>query len=138
VDQPTFPATTKTRIKLLLSKWATSPISTAKACVPAGRKLFGLVISSMTNPIYSRVVLAIEEKAHLLGYDVLLAHTLNIPSAKKPACGACWRGGWDGLFISPVYRLATEARIYQELLARRVPDGSVGSYCTVSAPSLSM
>ena len=39
----------------------------------------------MTNPIYSRVVLAIEERAYELGYDVLLAHTLNIPE-REEAC----------------------------------------------------
>ena len=40
-------------------------------------KLFGLAVSSLTNPIFSRVVLAIEERAYELGYDVLLAHSLD-------------------------------------------------------------
>jgi LacI family transcriptional regulator len=125
-DQPDVSATTKTRIKLLAQQMGYVPDSTAQGLRTRRTKLFGLVISSMTNPIYSRVVLAIEEKAHLLGYDVLLAHTLNIPEREEACLRRLLARRVDGLFISPVYRLATEARIYQELLARRVPTVLLG------------
>jgi LacI family transcriptional regulator len=89
-------------------------------------KLFGMVISSMTNPIYSRVVLAIEEGAHSLGYDVLLAHTLNIPEREEACIRAFISRRVDGLFIAPVYRMATEARIYRELQVRGIPTVLLG------------
>jgi LacI family transcriptional regulator len=125
-DKPDISAATKTRVKLLAQQMGYVPDSTAQGLRLRTTRLFGLVVSSMTNPIYSRVVLAIEERAYELGYDVLLAHTLNIPE-REEAClrRLLWRRV-DGLFISPVYRLATEAPIYQELAARRIPTVLLG------------
>jgi DNA-binding LacI/PurR family transcriptional regulator len=80
----------------------------------------------MTNPIFSRVVLAIEERAYELGYDVLLAHTLNIPEREEACIRRFLSRRVEGIFISPVYRMSTEARIYQELFARRVPTVLLG------------
>ena len=125
-DKPDVSPATKTRIKLLAQQMGYLPDSTARGLRTRKTRLFGLVISSMTNPIYSRVVLAIEEGAHTLGYDVLLAHTHNIPEREEACIHRLLSRGVDGLFIAPVYRLAAEARIYQELLARRVPTVLLG------------
>ena len=84
-DEPDVSATTKARIKLLAQQMGYVPDSNAQGLRMRTTRLFGLVISSMTNPIYSRVVVAIEERAYELGYDVLLAHTLNIPE-REEAC----------------------------------------------------
>jgi DNA-binding LacI/PurR family transcriptional regulator len=125
-DKPDVSAATKTRVKLLAQQMGYVPDSTAQGLRMRTTRLFGLVISSMTNPIYSRVVLAIEERAYELGYDVLLAHTLNIPE-REEAClrRLIWRRV-DGVFICPVYRMAAEAPIYQELFARRIPTVLLG------------
>ena len=125
-DKPDISAATRTRVKLLAQQMGYVPDSTAQGLRNRTTRLFGLVISSMTNPIYSRVVLAIEERAYELGYDVLLAHTLNIPE-REEAClrRLLWRRV-DGVFISPVYRMAAEAPIYQELAARRIPTVLLG------------
>ena len=125
-DKPDVSAATKTRVKLLAQQMGYVPDSTAQGLRMRTTRLFGLVISSMTNPIYSRVVLAIEERAYELGYDVLLAHTLNIPE-REEAClrRLLWRRV-DGLFIAPVYRMAAEAPIYQELVARHIPTVLLG------------
>jgi LacI family transcriptional regulator len=125
-DKADVSAGTKTRIKLLAQQMGYLPDSSARGLRRRTTKLFGVAISSLTNPIFTRIVLAIEERAHELGYEVLLAHTLNIPEREE----ACVRGFLsrrvDGVFISPVYRMATEARIYQELLLRRVPTVLLG------------
>ena len=39
--------------------------------------MFGILVSSLTSPVFSRVVLALEERAHDLGYDVLVAQSLD-------------------------------------------------------------
>ncbi len=132
-DEPDVSAATKARIKLLAQQMGYVPDSTAQGLRTRTTKLFGLVISSMTNPIYSRVVLAIEERAYELGYDVLLAHTLNIPEREEACLRRLLSRRVDGLFISPVYRMAAEARIYQELIARRVPTvllGHTAPFCS--------
>jgi LacI family transcriptional regulator len=125
-DKPDVSAGTKTRIKLLAQQMGYVPDSTAQGLRNRTTRLFGLVISSMTNPIYSRVVLAIEERAYELGYDVLLAHTLNIPEREEACLRRLLGRRVDGLFISPVYRMAAEAPIYQELITRRVPTVLLG------------
>src|SRR3954463_8397783 len=84
-DEPDVSAVTKTRIKLLAQQMGYVPDSSAQGLRNRTTKLLGLVISSFTNPIFSRVVLAIEERAYELGYDVLLAHSLNIPE-REEAC----------------------------------------------------
>src|SRR5512145_3458129 len=84
-DEPDVSATTKTRIKLVAQQMGYVPDSTAQGLRTRTTKLFGLVIPSTTNPIFALIVFAIEERAHALGYDILLAHTQNIPE-REEAC----------------------------------------------------
>ena len=125
-DQPDVSATTKTRVKLLAQQMGYLPDSSAQVLRTRKTKLFGLVLSSLTNPIYSRVVLAIEEGAHTLGYDVLLAHTLNVPEREEACIRRFISRRVDGLFVAPVYRMATEARVYKELITRGIPTVVLG------------
>jgi LacI family transcriptional regulator len=132
-DKPDVSAATKARVKLLAQQMGYVPDSTAQGLRTRNTRLFGLVISSMTNPIYSRVVMAIEERAYELGYDVLLAHTLNIPEREDACVRRLLGRRVEGLFIAPVYRLAAEAPIYQELVARRIPTvvlGHTAPFCS--------
>src|SRR5664279_5507165 len=125
-DKPDISAATKARVKLLAQQMGYVPDSTAQGLRTRTTRLFGLVVSSMTNPIYSRVVVAIEERAFELGYGVLLAHTLNNPEREEVSLRRLLGRRVDGLFISPVYRMAAEAPIYQELIARRIPTVLLG------------
>jgi len=97
------------------------PDSTARGLRSRTTKLFGLAISSITNPIFARMCYSIEERAHSLGYDLLLAHTQNLPEREETCIRRLLSRRVDGLFILPVYRLDPEARIYQELLVRQTP-----------------
>src|SRR5438552_8497979 len=119
-------ATTKTRIKLLAQQLGYVPDSTAQGLRTRTTKLFGVAVSSLTNPIFSRVVLAIEERAYELGYDVLLAHSIDIPEREEACVRRFLARRVDGFFIAPVYRMGAEARIYQELQTRRVPTVLLG------------
>lgn len=125
-DAPDVSVRTKTRIKALAQQLGYVPDSTAQGLRTRTTKLFGLAISSMTNPIFSRVVLAIQERALELGYDILLAHTLNLPEREEACLRRFLSRRVDGVFISPVYRMGDEAPIYRELLSRRVPTVLLG------------
>lgn len=125
-DEPDVSAATKARIKLLAQEMGYVPDSTAQGLRTRRTRLFGLLISSMTNPIYSRVVLAIEEKAAELGYEILLAQTSNTPEREETCLRRLLARRVDGIFISPVYRMGTEAAIYQELIARNIPTVLLG------------
>ena len=125
-DEHDVSAETKTRIKLLAQQMGYVPDCTAQGLRTRTTKLFGLVIPSLANPIYSRIILAIEERAYELGYDVLLAYTFNTPEREEACIRRLLSRRVDGMFIAPVYRIAAEARIYGELQARQVPTVLLG------------
>ena len=125
-DEPDVSAATKARIKALAHQYGYVPDSSAQGLRTKTTKLFGLVIPATTNPIYARIVFAIEERAHELGYDVLIAHTLNQPEREDLCLRRMLSRRVDGLFVTPVYRFEAEARIYQEIIARKTPTVLLG------------
>jgi LacI family transcriptional regulator len=79
------------------------------------------------------MVSAIEERTRALGYDLILAHTMNIPEREESSVRRLLSRRVDGLFISPVYRLAPSALIYEELKKRKTPTvvlGHCGPFCS--------
>jgi LacI family transcriptional regulator len=125
-DEHDVSATTKTRVKLLAQQLGYVPDSSAQGLRTRTTRLFGIIVSSLTSPIFSRVVLALEERAYEMGFDVLVAQTLDIPEREEACVRRFLARRVDGLFIVPAYRMATEARIYQELIARCVPTVVLG------------
>lgn len=125
-DKPDVSPETKTRVKLVAQQLGYVPNSSAQGLRTRTTKLFGIIVSTFTSPIFSRVILAIEERAYELGYDVLIAQTLDIPEREEACVRRFLARRVDGLFIVPAYRIAAEARIYQELLARHVPTVVLG------------
>jgi LacI family transcriptional regulator len=120
-NEPDVSSATKQRVKLLAQQMGYVPDSSAQGLRTKTTKLFGLVIPATTNPIYARIVFAVEERAHELGYDILLAHTHNKPEREEICLRHLLSRRVDGLFVSPVYRYEAEARIYQEIRTRAVP-----------------
>lgn len=125
-DERDVSLATKARIKLMAQEMGYVPDSSAQGLRTRTTKLFGIVISSITNPIFARVVFAIEERARELGYDILLSHNQNMAEREEVCIRRLLSRRVDGLFISPVYRMESEARTYTELLARRVPTVLLG------------
>jgi len=125
-DAPDISPATKARVRQLAEQMGYMPDSVAQGLRNRTTKLFGLVISATTNPIWARVVMAIEEKAYELGYDVILAHSLNKPEREEQVIRRLLSRRVDGLFINPVYRLDPTAAIYDELLRRETPTVLLG------------
>ena len=95
-DAPDISAVTKTRIKMLAEEMGYVPDSLAQGLRTRTTHTIGLVISAVTNPIFARAILAIEEQAHDLGYELILAHSLNEPRARRMSSGVCSHDGWMG------------------------------------------
>ena len=125
-DAPDVSATTKTRLKLIAQQMGYVPDSLAQGLRNRQTRLFGLIIPTITNPIFARMVYAIEDRAHELGCDILLAHTLNIVEREDSCILRLLSRRVDGLFIFPVYRPSAEARVYQELHSRGTPTVILG------------
>src|SRR6478672_11243190 len=73
-DAPDISPATKARVRQLAEQMGYMPDSVAQGLRNRTTKLFGVVISATTNPVFARVLMAIEEKAYALGYDVILGH----------------------------------------------------------------
>src|SRR6185369_69705 len=132
-DEPDVSATTKARLRQLAAEMGYVPDSSAQGLRTRTTKLFGLLIPSLVNPIFTRVLLALQEKSFELGYDLLVAYTLNLPEREEACIRRFLSRRVDGFFITPVYRMGTEARIYQELLERQVPTvilGHLAPFCS--------
>jgi DNA-binding LacI/PurR family transcriptional regulator len=125
-DAPDISAATKVRVRALAEQMGYTPDSVAQGLRNKTTKLFGLVISAVTNPIFARVVMAIEEQAHELGYDVILAQSLSLPEREHAVIRRLLSRRIDGLFITPTYRLDPSAAIYEELMKRGTPTVLLG------------
>src|SRR4051812_13914596 len=120
-NAPDISAATKARVKSLAMQMGYVPDSTAQSLRTRTSRFLGVVISSITNPSFARVLLAIEERAHELGFEIILAQTLNSEEREEACIQRLMARRVDGIFISPVYRLKPDAPIYQALQARGTP-----------------
>ncbi len=131
-DAPDISAETKTRIKLIAQQMGYVPDGIARGLRCRKTKLLGLIIPSIANPIFARMVLAIEDRAHELGFELILAQTHNIAEREDSNIIRLLSRKVDGLLIWPVYRPADEVRAYQELQQRGTPTiilGPTMPYC---------
>jgi len=120
-DAPDVSAATKSRIRQLAIEMGYMPDRIAQGLRSRSTRLFGLVISAATNPIYARTLMAIEEHAHEIGYDLIMAHSLNLPEREETVIRRFLSRRVEGLFLVPVYRLEPTAPIYEELQRRGTP-----------------
>ncbi len=125
-DAKDVSASTKARVQQIAKELGYMPDIAARGLRSRTSKLFGVVISSLVNPIYARILVAIEERAHELGYDVIFAHSLNQPEREADCIRRLLARRVDGLFISPVYRMEPIAPAYQQLLAQGTPTVILG------------
>lgn len=125
-DEHDVSADTKTRIKLLAQQMGYVPDSTAQGLRMRTTRLFGLAVPSAADPFFSRVVMAIEERAYGRGYDLILAQTFNIPEREDACVRRFLARRVDGLLLAPVYRMSNEPGIYREIVNRRIPTVLLG------------
>jgi DNA-binding LacI/PurR family transcriptional regulator len=120
-DAPDISAATKARVKLLAEQMGYVPDSSAQSLRTRTTRFLGVVISTITNPLFTRVLLALEERAHELGYEIILAHSLQSEEREEVCLQRLLARRVDGLFISPVYRMRPDAPIYRSLETRGIP-----------------
>lgn len=125
-DAPDISAATKVRIRQLAEQLGYTPDSQAQGLRNRKTRLFGLVIPAATNPVYARIVMAIEEQAFESGYELIVAHSLNIPEREEQVIRRLLSRRIDGLFLAPVYRLEPTAPVYDELLRQKIPTVLLG------------
>jgi LacI family transcriptional regulator len=125
-DTSDISASTKARIRQLAEQMGYNPDSIAQGLRTGTTKLLVSSFPPTTNPVFARVVMAIEERAHEMGYDLITAHSLNIPEREEAVIKRLLSRRIDGLFLVPVYRLDPTAPIYEELARRGIPTVLLG------------
>lgn len=131
-DAPDISEATKLRLRALASEMGYVPDSLAQGLRTRNSRLLGLVISTITNPVFARMMVAIEEKATAAGYELLLAHSLNEPEREAGALRRFIARRVEGILVAPVYRLSQSAEIYDEVRRCGIPTVILGhrsSFC---------
>ncbi|MEQ2010444.1 MAG: LacI family DNA-binding transcriptional regulator [Limisphaerales bacterium] len=118
---------TKARIQQMAEEMGYVPDAAAAGLRTRSTRLLGLIIPTLTNPIFARMVMAIEEWAYQHGYAVLLMHSHNDPPREEQCIRRLMSRRVDGLFISPASRMESNAKVYEELQASGVPTVILGS-----------
>lgn len=125
-DKPDLSSATKTRIQALARQMGYVPDVSASGLRNRKTRLLGLVIPAPTDPVYSRVLLALENQAYERGYDLLVAYSLGNTEREESVIRRFMARRVDGVFIAPVYRMASSAPIYDDLAKQAVPTVLLG------------
>ena len=123
---PDISPKTMTRIKLAAQQMGYVPNATAQGLRNRCSRLLGLVVPNIANPIFARMGMAIEDRAHEAGYQIILAQSQNIVEREDACLRQLLARRVDGLFVMPAYRPSPEARAYDELLASGTPTVILG------------
>jgi LacI family transcriptional regulator len=125
-DAPDIAARTKLRIGELAERMGYTPNLGARSLRNQETKLLGLVIPATTDPIFARIVMAIEQCALERGYELILHHSWNEPEREKTILENLISRRVDGIFLSPVYRMESEVSAYRKLKKRGIPTVIMG------------
>ena len=131
-NAPDIAARTKLRIGELAKRMGYTPNLGARSLRNQETKLLGLVIPATTDPIFARIVMAIEQCALDNGYELILHHSWNEPEREEIILQNLISRRVDGIFLSPVYRMGSEVAAYNELKKRRIPTvimGPLAEFC---------
>ena len=131
-DAPDIAAKTKLRIGDLAKRMGYTPNLGARSLRSQETKLLGLVIPATTDPIFARIVMAIEQRALEHGYELILHHSWNQPKREETILQNLISRRVDGIFLSPVYRVEPEVDAYRELRQRSIPTvimGPLAEFC---------
>jgi LacI family transcriptional regulator len=76
-DARDISAPTKAKVRALATEMGYMPDSNARGLRNKSVRIFGLLISSTTNPIFARMLVAIEQRVSELGFELMLGLTMN-------------------------------------------------------------
>jgi DNA-binding LacI/PurR family transcriptional regulator len=120
-DQPDLAESTKERIRVLAKEMGYVPNISASGLRSQTTRLIGLIVPAVTDPVCARAILAIEQAATEIGYEVLLAQSMGKPDREESAIRRMMARRVDGLLLAPVYRMDSRSPIYEELQRRKIP-----------------
>jgi LacI family transcriptional regulator len=125
-DAPDVSQATKARIRKLAQEMGYVPDALAQGLRTRRTRLFGLVLPNLNHPLAGYAAAAVQDRAQELGYDLLIAQTQDDPAREEVCIRRLLARHVDGLFIAPVYRLAPQAIVFEELHRSGTPTVLLG------------
>lgn len=119
-DAPDISAATKLRVRTIAQQLGYVPDVMAQGLRTRASRLLGVLLPQVTDPATSRLLLALEERTHELGYDLLLAQSLHQTDREEACLRRFIARRVEGLFVAPVSRLTPVAPVYTDLRRRDI------------------
>src|SRR6185312_4263676 len=94
------------------------PNTQARALVSGRTRIFGLIVSEMTNPFFPEIVQSFEDIAVQHNYEILLSSTIHDPQRTELAVRRMVERRVDGV---AVLTFGMEERLIEHLRFRKVP-----------------
>lgn len=125
-DAPDISGATKAKVRALAQEMGYVPHALAAGLRTRATRLLGIVIPGIVNPVYARLLMALEDRAFELGFELFLAHTLERPEREELVLRRLLARRVEGLFVVPVARLGNTPGIYAELVRLAIPTVVLG------------
>jgi len=120
-DAKDISGATKERIRGMAKEMGYVPDRMAQSLRNRTTHLFGLVMSAVTNPMFARALMALEEQAFEMDYELIFSHSLKQTEREETIIRRLISRRVDGMFLYPVYRMNPHSPIYEELEKSKIP-----------------
>ena len=117
-DSPDIAAATRARVRAAAHELGYVPNITARGLRTRSTTLLGVVVPSLLDPVFARLIAGLEERAREVGYELLTAQSQNLADREDACLRSFLARRVDGVFVWPAARLAPEAQSYEELRQR--------------------
>ena len=114
-DTPDISAATKARVRALAQQMGYVPDVMARGLRTRNTGLLAVVVPNVADPAVTRIVSALDECVHALGYDLLVSQSLGRVEREEVCLRRALARRAEGLFLYPVYRLDPAARVFDEV-----------------------
>jgi LacI family transcriptional regulator len=115
---PTVDPQLSRRVLKVVDELGYYPNTQARALVSGRSKIFGLIVSEITNPFFPEIVQAFEKIAVEHGYEILLTSTVHDPRLMASSVRRMIERRVDGV---AVMTFGMEELLLEDLKSRRVP-----------------
>src|ERR1700749_3237641 len=115
---PTVDPALAKRVLKVVEDMGYYPNTQARALVTGKSRIFGLIVSELTNPFSPEVVQAFEDIAVLHNYEILITSTVHDPKRMEMAVRRMIERRVDGVAI---LTFGMEESLIEHLLFRKVP-----------------
>jgi len=119
-NSPTVSKKTQKRVLAIIEQYNYKPNEIARALALNHTGLIGLVVKDISNPLYSKIALGVEEVCDENGYSMIISNTHVDWKRQVKNINILKRRRVDGLIIFPLQR-GYDLRDFNELIIEKYP-----------------